>query len=228
MNYTVLMHRPDQGADRPDADAGSATDADGHDAFLAAVDGSDAALLDHLLLEPPADGDTAPATDSLHRLYVVAADDLDTVLECCRSLRGDVEVRPNVDHGEGSDPVPPRGAPDGVRAVALLVGDEQVWADADEAEVAAVMEGHQRFAEMVTEHGGVISGGAELVPSSSATTLRRAGDDRHVTDGPYAEVVEQLGGYYVLDAPDTATLRRWVATLPGDEPVVLRHVAAWR
>jgi hypothetical protein len=47
---------------------------------------------------------------------------------------------------------------------------------------------------------GILCGVAPLFPTSSATTLRRQGDGVYlVTDGPFAETKEQLGGYYILD-----------------------------
>jgi hypothetical protein len=45
-------------------------------------------------------------------------------------------------------------------------------------------------------------GGAELSRSADATTVRGAGDDVSVTDGPFAEAAEQLGGFYLVDAAD--------------------------
>jgi hypothetical protein len=45
-------------------------------------------------------------------------------------------------------------------------------------------------------------GGERLAPSSSATTVRVRDGSRLVTDGPFAETKEVLGGYYILDCPD--------------------------
>jgi hypothetical protein len=55
-----------------------------------------------------------------------------------------------------------------------------------------------------------LRGGKQLSPSSTAVTVRRgganltggSGDEVSVTDGPYAEAAEVLGGYYVIDAAD--------------------------
>jgi hypothetical protein len=46
------------------------------------------------------------------------------------------------------------------------------------------------------------AGGERLAPSSSATTLRVRDGSRLVTDGPFAETKEVLGGYYIVDCPD--------------------------
>jgi len=54
-----------------------------------------------------------------------------------------------------------------------------------------------------------------LQPPSSATTLRVRGGEPLVTDGPFAELKEQIGGYYVLDCADLDEALRRVATIPA-------------
>jgi len=60
------------------------------------------------------------------------------------------------------------------------------------------MEAHGRFAEQVVEMGAKILGGNALQPTSTATSIR--GDV--VTDGPFVETKEVLGGYYLVEAAD--------------------------
>src|SRR5258707_7632029 len=60
------------------------------------------------------------------------------------------------------------------------------------------MEAHGRSAGQVGERGGKILGGDPLEPTSTATSIR--GDV--VTDGPFAETKEALGGYYLIEARD--------------------------
>jgi hypothetical protein len=60
------------------------------------------------------------------------------------------------------------------------------------------MQAHGRFAGQVGERGGKIMGGDALQPTSTATSIR--GDV--VTDGPFAETKEALGGFYVIEARD--------------------------
>ena len=55
------------------------------------------------------------------------------------------------------------------------------------------------YGEQMTS-AGVMVGGDALHPTSAATTLRVREGDRLVTDGPFAETKEQLGGYYLIDA----------------------------
>jgi hypothetical protein len=60
------------------------------------------------------------------------------------------------------------------------------------------MEAHGRFAEQVVESGGKILGGEALQSTATATSIR--GDV--VTDGPFAETKEALGGFYLVEAND--------------------------
>jgi hypothetical protein len=57
---------------------------------------------------------------------------------------------------------------------------------------------HTRFAEQAVEKGGKILGGKALQPTSTATSVR----DDVVTDGPFVETKEALGGYYLIEARD--------------------------
>jgi hypothetical protein len=58
-------------------------------------------------------------------------------------------------------------------------------------------------------------GGERLAPSSSATTVRVRDGSRLVTDGPFAETKEVLGGYYILDCPDLDAALQAAARCPA-------------
>jgi hypothetical protein len=83
----------------------------------------------------------------------------------------------------------------------LIYGDEKVWESYDEAEQQENHARHQRFMKMLAERDAM-RGGAELSRSSTATTVRLTGDDVSVTDGPFTEAGEQLGGFYLVEAAD--------------------------
>lgn len=78
----------------------------------------------------------------------------------------------------------------------LIYDDESAWASATEAQTGAIMTGHNDFA---AKHGSAIVGGEALQPSGTATSIR--GNDA-VTDGPFVETKEVLGGYYLVEATD--------------------------
>jgi hypothetical protein len=78
-------------------------------------------------------------------------------------------------------------------------------------------------------HEGVV-GGSQLQSTGSATTVQVRNGDRLVTDGPYAEVKEALGGYYILDANSIDDACKLAAGIPAAErgavevrPVYLRE-----
>ncbi|MBJ7593821.1 MAG: hypothetical protein JF886_02995 [Candidatus Dormibacteraeota bacterium] len=60
---------------------------------------------------------------------------------------------------------------------------------------------HEKFIEATGRRGKLVDG-AELADVTTATTLRRQGNDTIVTDGPHAETKEHLGGYYLIDCAD--------------------------
>jgi hypothetical protein len=62
---------------------------------------------------------------------------------------------------------------------------------------------------------GVLVDSAPLRPVRSATTVRVRGGETLLTDGPYAELKEQLGGYTLLECADLDEALRWVAQLPA-------------
>ncbi|MEO7979464.1 MAG: YciI family protein [Sporichthyaceae bacterium] len=80
----------------------------------------------------------------------------------------------------------------------LIYEDEKGYAEAGEAAWQMAMEAHGRFADQVAEMGAKLVGGNGLQHTATATTVR--GDS--VTDGPFAETKESLGGYYLIDAAD--------------------------
>ncbi|HEV3291421.1 MAG TPA: YciI family protein [Streptosporangiaceae bacterium] len=80
----------------------------------------------------------------------------------------------------------------------LIYEDENGYATATPDVFQQVMEAHTRFAQQVEEKGGKMVSGNALQPNSTATTIR--GDV--VTDGPFAETKEALGGYYLIEARD--------------------------
>jgi len=84
----------------------------------------------------------------------------------------------------------------------LLPGDETKWAQATPEQQAEMFARHMKFSELLESRGHQVVGGNELQPSSTARTVTGSLDDIVVTDGPYAESAEQLGGYYIVATDD--------------------------
>jgi hypothetical protein len=62
---------------------------------------------------------------------------------------------------------------------------------------------------------GVMTGGSELKPVATATTVRVRNGKTLTMDGPFAETKEQLGGYYLIDVPDLDQAIHWAAKIPS-------------
>ena len=65
------------------------------------------------------------------------------------------------------------------------------------------------------EQKGVMVAGEGLYPTPTATTVRVRDGERKVTDGPFAETKEQLGGFYVIDVKNLDEAIDWAAKIPG-------------
>lgn len=91
---------------------------------------------------------------------------------------------------------------------------EQYWEKAPEDDRRAVYAEHDAYANTLKERGALV-GGDELALSSRATTVRRNGSDFVITDGPFAEVAEQLGGFYFVEARDLDEALEYAKALPA-------------
>lgn len=101
--------------------------------------------------------------------------------------------------------------------IVLIPDNEATWAEADEAERQRVYGKHREFAAALAERGHKVTGGAELTPSAEARTVRRGPDGLRITEGPYAESVEQLSGFYVVESDDLDDLLQCVGILADGE-----------
>ncbi|GAB7002894.1 YciI family protein [Nocardioides sp. AN3] len=106
----------------------------------------------------------------------------------------------------------------------LLPGDESTWESATPEQRAAMYETHGRFAALLEERGHKIAGGAELTHSRTTKQVRRdAGGNVVVSDGPFAETVEQLTGFYLVESDDLDDLLQICGLLAtGGAPVEVR------
>jgi hypothetical protein len=88
-----------------------------------------------------------------------------------------------------------------MRYVMILLGDESKWFDPDLA--PGLMEEVGAWWQKWFEAGKIVEGGAELGPSSGAKTIGAGpGGAPTVTDGPYVELKEVVGGFILLDVDD--------------------------
>jgi hypothetical protein len=85
-----------------------------------------------------------------------------------------------------------------VQYLLLIYGPESHWATLSEAETGAVMGEYLAFTESIRAQG-IMEGGAPLQFTATAKTVRVREGRMTVSDGPFAETREQLGGYYEVE-----------------------------
>src|SRR5918995_5698705 len=96
-----------------------------------------------------------------------------------------------------------------------LYGDESRFGDLTPEQQAEGMKAWDAYTSAVID-AGVHLGGEGLQPSSTATTVQiQESGDPIVSDGPFAETKEQLGGYYLLDCKDLDEAIAWAKRIPN-------------
>ena len=99
-----------------------------------------------------------------------------------------------------------------VRYLLMIYGDEAGYEAATEEQREAL---RNEYGRVAAGWGDRLRGGDELAASTSATTVRVRSEEQLVTDGPFAETKEQLGGYFIVDVEDLDTAIALAAELPG-------------
>ena len=100
--------------------------------------------------------------------------------------------------------------------MALIYANETEWSDLSSAERESMYDRYRSLAREA-EETGVMAGGNELGPTRDATTVRVRGDETLVTDGPYAEVKEALGGFFLFECETMEEALDWAARIPAVE-----------
>jgi len=96
----------------------------------------------------------------------------------------------------------------------LIYSDQAEMASTPAAVMGEWMAAYGAYSEAVSKAGVVVNAN-RLRPASAATTVRVRDGKTQVLDGPYADTKEQLGGYYLIDAPDLDAAIAWAARCPG-------------
>lgn len=101
-----------------------------------------------------------------------------------------------------------------MRYLCLIYTDEQAEAARPEAQQQAVMAGYFAFTEDIRQRG-IMLGGDALHPTTTATTVRVRDGKTLLSDGPFAETKEQLGGFYLIEAKNLDEAVEVAARIPG-------------
>jgi hypothetical protein len=112
-----------------------------------------------------------------------------------------------------------------MRYLLLLHVDESGWTRLSPAEQADGMAAYGAYNAALGAAGALVSTG-RLAPSAAAVGIRTIGGRPVTMDGPFAETKEQVGGYYLIDAPDLAAALDWARQCPaaGHGTVEVRQV----
>ena len=95
-----------------------------------------------------------------------------------------------------------------------LICADRMMEHMSETDAARHFEDYREFTAAIRESGHFV-GCNRLLPPATATTVRVRQGRVSVTDGPYSETKEQLGGYYVIEAGDLDEAIRIAAQIPG-------------
>jgi hypothetical protein len=110
---------------------------------------------------------------------------------------------------------PPQPAKETTMQYMLLIfGNEAGMQAASKAEMGQMLAAYGAYTEAMKK-AGIMVAGDRLQPSAAATTVRVTDGKTKVLNGPYAETKEQLGGYYIIEAPDLDAALSWAARCPG-------------
>ena len=101
-----------------------------------------------------------------------------------------------------------------MRYIALLYGELDAGPTPGTPEFMEML-GEFRSATAAMTDAGVLVDSSPLQPPQTATTVRVRDGETQLSDGPFAEIKEQLGGYYILDCEDLDTALRYAAMIPS-------------
>jgi hypothetical protein len=101
-----------------------------------------------------------------------------------------------------------------VKYMVLLYGEADAGPIPGTPEFGQML-GEFQSATAAMADAGVLVDSSPLQPPATATTVRVRNGEVQLTDGPFAEIKEQLGGYYILDCDDLDAAVRYAATIPS-------------
>ena len=101
-----------------------------------------------------------------------------------------------------------------MKYILLIYSDERQWTEASQDVIEKVLTEHGEYGQAMAK-AGVIRGGAELKPVTTATSIRFSNGTPKTMDGPFAETKEQLGGYYVIEVDNLEQAIHWAEKMPG-------------
>jgi hypothetical protein len=99
----------------------------------------------------------------------------------------------------------------------LIYGDETAGADLPPEQLQQILDAWWGYEGELQKQPGLRLAGEALQPTATATSIRLQGGKETVTDGPFAETKEQLGGFYLLDCKDLDEAMAWARKIPQQD-----------
>lgn len=110
-----------------------------------------------------------------------------------------------------------------MRYMLIIYGNDEDWTQRPESELAPIMAEHESFGDDLRKAGSFVAADA-LQPSSTVTTIRLNNGEPLLTDGPYIESKEQIGGFYLIEVDDLDQALAWGTRLASFEE---NPIAVW-
>ena len=101
-----------------------------------------------------------------------------------------------------------------MRYLLMICSDESHYATMTEADMGELMAAYGAFDEEISA-AGVMESSYRLQPTTTATLVRVRDGKTSITDGPFAETKEAMGGYYLIDVPNLDEATAWAAKIPS-------------
>ncbi|MGH9382018.1 MAG: YciI family protein [Thermoanaerobaculia bacterium] len=101
-----------------------------------------------------------------------------------------------------------------MRYLLLIYGEESGWQNLGEEELGPILDDYWALDDALRESGNYLAS-EPLQPTATATSVRVREGKTVITDGPFAETKEQLGGFYMVEASDVDEAIAIAARIPG-------------
>jgi hypothetical protein len=108
----------------------------------------------------------------------------------------------------------------------MIHSDEKAMQAASKNQIETMLGAYGAYTKAMKEAGAYV-GGERLHPSPTGTVVRVKDGKTSVLNGPYAEIKEQLGGYYLIEAPDLDGAIAWAARCPGAQTGAVEVRPIW-
>lgn len=110
--------------------------------------------------------------------------------------------------------------------ILMIHEDEALWESYSEEKIGKIMQGYHAFSEYVEKNNKML-GGERLQPAHTATRVQVRNGETILTDGPFIESKEQLGGFYLVEADNLDEAVKLAAKIPGASTGTIEVRPVW-